>query len=280
MRINLIPMGGIGSRFSIEGYLLPKALIPVSGVPMIIKAIRDMPTADKWIFIVKQEHIDKYKIDEIIKSEIPESNIIGIEKTTEGQACTCLLAEKYFKPDDSLFIAACDVGYLYDEERYNKLINNSDIDGIFWTFTQRQNLKQNPTAWGWCYVDSDKITVKDISVKVPITDDPYRDHAIVSAFFFKRSKDFVDATKLMIKNNCRINNEFYIDSLPRFMKRLGKRTVIFDVELFLCWGDPKSLYEYQYWEYFCKYHIKPKNMVPENEKIFPLWKQYFEKDER
>ena len=44
-------MAGLGSRFSKEGYTTPKALIPVSGVPMIIQAIRNMPPSEKWIFI-------------------------------------------------------------------------------------------------------------------------------------------------------------------------------------------------------------------------------------
>ena len=51
---NLIPMAGIGKRFSKEGYKLPKPLIPVSGMPMVVKAIKDMPSSNKWIFVVRK----------------------------------------------------------------------------------------------------------------------------------------------------------------------------------------------------------------------------------
>jgi NDP-sugar pyrophosphorylase family protein len=64
---NIIPMAGVGSRFEKHGYKLPKPLIPVSGMPMIINVIRGMPESDKWIFIVRQDHIDEYKIDELKK---------------------------------------------------------------------------------------------------------------------------------------------------------------------------------------------------------------------
>jgi len=115
---NVIPMAGEGSRFSKEDYSVPKPLIPVSGVPMIVKAIRDMPESDKWIFLVRKEHIDEYQIDNVIKSEIKEAIIIPVEKTTEGQAATCMLAEEYLEEEEELFIAACDNGYLYDNRKF------------------------------------------------------------------------------------------------------------------------------------------------------------------
>lgn len=277
MKINLIPMAGVGRRFSEEGYTLPKPLIPVSGVPMVIKAIRDMPDADKWIFIVRHDHILNYRIDELIKNEIKDSIIVSVNKTTQGQACTCLLAEKYIHDDDALFISACDIGYLYDIKKYNHLINNKNIGSVFWTFTNRYILEQNATAWGWCIPGTDKITIKDVSVKVPISAEPINDHAIVSAFYFKRSKYFFDATKLMIKNNFRTNNEFYIDNLPIFLNKLNIRTVLFDVDLFLSWGTPANLYEYQYQEYFYKHMFEPGNMNLQDRDTMHLWKQYFNK---
>jgi len=97
--INLIAAAGIGRRYKEVGYQLPKLLIPVSGVPMIIKAIRDMPKSDKWIFIVRREHIDEYRIDSLIKEEIADAIIIPVSQTTDGQAHTCLLAEEYLDPE-------------------------------------------------------------------------------------------------------------------------------------------------------------------------------------
>ncbi len=58
---NIIPMAGLGSRFSKEGYILPKPLIPVSGKPMILKVIESLPISEKNIFIVRKEHIDDYQ---------------------------------------------------------------------------------------------------------------------------------------------------------------------------------------------------------------------------
>ena len=42
----LLPMAGLGSRFQKEGYQSPKPLIPVSGMPMALQALNDMPNTD------------------------------------------------------------------------------------------------------------------------------------------------------------------------------------------------------------------------------------------
>jgi NDP-sugar pyrophosphorylase family protein len=65
----VLPMAGRGSRFSECGYELPKPLIDVDGLPMIIKAVKCLPQCDNNTFICLGEHIDKYKLDEILLRE-------------------------------------------------------------------------------------------------------------------------------------------------------------------------------------------------------------------
>jgi dTDP-glucose pyrophosphorylase len=274
---NLIPMAGLGSRFADAGYTLPKPLISVSGEPMIINAIRDMPKSDKWIFVVRKEHVDEFKIDQIIKKELPNAIIIAIDKTTEGQACTCLLAEKYLDPEEPLLIAACDNGYFYDTKRYTELCSRTDIDAVVWTFTRKENLRQNPAAWGWIKLEDDGETIKDMSVKVPISPDPYNDHAVVATFYFKKTKDFIASTKMMIAENHRIKNEFYVDSLPIFLKKMKKKSAIFDVDLYVGWGTPKDLYNYQKIEFILENRADINNLSTEDRQQLNNWKEYFNK---
>ena len=216
--INIIPMAGTGSRFADSGYMLPKALIPVSGKPMILGAIEHMPQADTWVFIVRQEHIEQYFIDVLIKKEIPNAIIISVNETTEGQASTCMLAMPHVQPEDSVFIAACDNSFLYNHDDYKKLMDDTTIDSIVWTFTKDKLLEISPKSWGWIKLESDGVTIDDMSVKIPVSNTPFNDHAVVATFFFRRAQDFIDAYNLMVKENYRINNEFYVDSLPIFLK--------------------------------------------------------------
>ncbi|MFH1401335.1 MAG: NTP transferase domain-containing protein, partial [Nanoarchaeota archaeon] len=68
---NLITMAGRGKRFSDAGYMLPKPLIDVHGKPMVHRVIDSLPPSDKWIFVVRDEHVKEHSIDKVIKERIP-----------------------------------------------------------------------------------------------------------------------------------------------------------------------------------------------------------------
>lgn len=271
-RVNIIPMAGLGSRFADAGYKLPKPLIVVSGKPMIFNVIKHMPIADKWIFIVRQEHVDEYKIDELIKKEVSSAIVISITKTTEGQASTCMLAVPHIKPDDSIFIAACDNAFLYNTKVYDQLIGDASVDSIVWTFTHADMLADSPTSWGWVKLASDGKTINDMSVKVPVSSEPRNDHAVVASFFFRKAADFIEGYNLMVKENYRINGEFYVDCLPIFLNKLNKKSVIFDVDLYVGWGKPSDLHLYEKKE---RQYIAGTLPVTYEDR---LWKRFFEKN--
>lgn len=264
---NVIPMAGLGSRFSKDGYLLPKPLIPVSGKPMILQVIKSLPTTDKWIFIVRQEHITEYALDTLIRTEIPNAIII-VDQKPEGQAASCALALPHLKPNEPMFVAACDNSFLYDREKFESLKNDPGVDSLVWTFTKHHSLRAKPEAWGWAQLEEDGLTIRDMSVKVPVSDIPFNDHAVVATFYFKRAGDFAAAYQKMVERNYRINGEFYIDAMPIFLKELGKKSVVFDVDLYVGWGKPEDLYLYQKWEY--KVRMNTGTEDPE----FKLWKQF------
>jgi NDP-sugar pyrophosphorylase family protein len=265
---NIIPMAGVGSRFSKNGYRLPKPLIPVSGKPLILQVIKSLPASDKWIFIVRKEHIDEYAIDTLIKTEIPAAIIVPVEETTEGQASTCVLALPYVGEDEPLFIAACDNSFLYDAKKFESLKNDPSVDAVVWTFTDHPSLSEKPEAWGWVNLAEDNRTITGMSVKVPISSTPRNDHAVVATFYFRKASDFKIAYELMVSENYRTNGEFYIDSMPVFYNKLGKKSVMFDVELYVGWGKPEDLYLYDEWEY--KVRMNRGSKAPE----FELWKKF------
>jgi NDP-sugar pyrophosphorylase family protein len=269
---NVIPMAGLGSRFATEGYRLPKPLIPVSGEPMIVNVIRDLPESDNWVFIVRERHIREYDIDTLLRSEVPSAKVVTVAEQTEGQVCTAMLAEPHLDPDEEVLIAACDHGILYDSSEFQNLRSRDDVDAIVWTFTEQQALAQSPESWGWCVLNDDERTIVDVSVKSPISEDPYHDHAITGAFYFDRATDFLEAAESMIDANHRINDEFYVDPVPVFLRRMDKRSVIFDVDLYISWGTPRDLYRYEEMEYLCEHDAKPTEQTEKRH----LWEAYFD----
>lgn len=245
--IKLIPMAGEGSRFVSEGYSTPKPLIKILGVPMVIRAANDLAQSSTSIFICRDFHISQYKIDEAIKEYFPNSQFITVDSLTEGQACTCLLAKDLINNDSELIIGASDNGMIYDKQAFDAL--KETTDAIVFSFKNNVSVTFKPNQYGWADTDEQN-NIKKMSVKKSISNNPINDHAVAGAFWFKKGKIFVEAAEHMIKQNHRINNEFYVDECINDLIELGYKAKIFEIENYICWGTPNDLRTFEYWQKF------------------------------
>lgn len=247
----ILPMAGAGSRFFNVGYTTPKPLLDIEGQPMIIKAINCLPETKHKIFICQNEHLNKYNINNAIKSDFPTANIIGIDYVTQGQACTCELAFKKYDIDleKPIMISACDNGIYYDIEKYANLVEDQNIDIIVWSFSNNSTSKLYPQMYAW--LDIDKFDyIKRVSIKKPFQDCENK-YAIIGTMLFKKAKYFIEGLNIIYKNNLRTNNEYYVDNLIEPLINMGYKVKIFDVDNYLCWGTPNDYKTYNYWyEYF------------------------------
>lgn len=250
----ILPMAGKGSRFSEDGYTLPKPFIDVNGKSMIIQAVDCLPQSDNNYFICLEDHIRNHHIDSILSSHYKNCNVIGLNETTEGQACTCELGIKAFDVNlkNPILISACDNGVYYDTEKYLEMVNDESIDIIVWTFRNNQASKSNPNAYAWLDVDSEGF-VRHVSCKKFIYDDPLKTHAIVGTMFFRKGQYFIDGLKANYVENIRTNGEFYVDDVLNQNIKVGLNVKVFEVDNYICWGTPNDYRTYNYWlEYFNK----------------------------
>jgi len=250
----ILPMAGRGSRFTTDGYELPKPLINIDGKPMVVQAINNLPKTKDHIFICLDEHINEHAIDEILKNEYPKSKIVSLDKTTEGQACTCEIGmlETNIDLEKPILISACDNGVLYNEDKFNELYLDESIDVIVWSFRNNQTSKVNPNMYAWLDVDKNDF-IKYVSCKNFIYDDPLKTHAIIGTMFFRKGKYFIDNLKLNYEKNIRVNNEFYVDDVLNRCIENNLKVKVFEVENYICWGTPDDYKTYNYWkDYFNK----------------------------
>ena len=260
----LIPMAGRGARFSAVGYDLPKPLIPVSGKPMVVQACDNLPPANRYIFVALKEHLDHSNLEETLRNEFKDVSIVAIDEVTEGQASTCELglvrAIPPQKPDAQLLIGACDNGIIYDPQKWNALLSEKSIDVAALSFRQHPASERNPQMYGWIKIDgsvSEFPKITGVSVKKAISDQPRNDHAIVGAFYFRKTSDFLKAFEILKKENIRVNGEFYVDSMIEVAVSMGLTCVAFEVDDYICFGTPNDLKTFEYWQSFfhkCDWH--------------------------
>ena len=248
----ILPMAGRGSRFENEGYVLPKPMLEVDNLPMVLQAVNCLPESENNVFICLKNHVDDFNIDKEIINYFPNTKIVSINKTTEGQACTCEngINETSVDLDLPILISACDNGVYYDTQKYSDMVNDESIDIIVWTFRNNQASKTNPDAYAWLDVDSTGL-VKHVSCKKFIYDDPIKTHAIIGTMFFRRGKYFIDGLKMNYQENIRTNGEFYVDDVLNQNIKNGLKVKVFEVKNYICWGTPNDYKTYQYWkDYF------------------------------
>lgn len=255
--IVLVPMAGAGSRFSTAGYRTPKPLLPVTSrhakerMPMVVAAVHDLPVKPDRMIFVMRDSFRPLGVHDRIHGWLPEAIFVEVDRLTEGQACSCLLAEDHLIPDDELLIASCDNGMLADEEKFEAA--RREWDALIFTFRDHAAVMDKPEAYGWVDAD-DNGRVSRVSVKAPISDNPLRDHAISGAFWFRRSEDFVTAARAHIEANDRINGEFYVDQVMNHALKMGLRVGVFEVDRYLGWGTPADYHQYErtwaYWRDF------------------------------
>jgi NDP-sugar pyrophosphorylase family protein len=237
-RVNLIPMAGLGERFINKGYKIPKPLILIKKKPMFVRAAMSLPKSDLLIFICLKEHVKNFKINKVIKSFFPKSKIIISKKKKIGQAADCYEAAKYLKKKDLLTIGTCDCAMIYNSNLLRKNIKNSDL--IVWTFKDKKIVKKNPRMYGYVKVDKNSV-IEKISCKKKISKFPWKDHAIIGAFTFKRAEIFLKYTKELLLSNNKVNNEYYMDTVAENCVNSGIKAKVNLVKKYYGWGTPADL---------------------------------------
>lgn len=252
----LIPLAGQGARFQTKGYSLPKPLLAVSSKPMIIQATNSLPNAYQHVFVCLQDHLQNFHLEEALITNYPNAKIVQLETPSQGQAISCSKGLSYVNPDAPLLVGATDNAIIYNDNHFQKLIADPELDAIIWTFKDHPTVNYNPEMYGWVEVKNSQAT--NISVKKSISNDPSSDHAITGIFYFKKSKYFQHGLDELLKSDTKINNEFYIDSLMNELIKDGYNVKVFQVDHYICWGTPEDYETFLYWQsYFHKCPTHP-----------------------
>jgi len=241
----LVPMAGLGSRFTKEGYQTPKPLIEVSGKPMIVQATADLPCAEQHVFVVRQDMQGMAETQAELQHHFAAPRLVTLQELTDGQARTCLMGLDAVDREQPLTIGACDNGALYDGDRFAALMADPKVDVIVWAVRSYPGAVRRPQMFGWVDCDGDR--VRGVSVKVPLAQ-PETDPIILGSFTFKRARDFETAANRMIERDARVNGEFYVDTCINDALALGLDCRVFEVDSYLCWGTPDDLRTFEYWQ--------------------------------
>lgn len=237
-KLNIVlPMAGLGSRFSVMGFSLPKPLINVNGKPMIQLVVENMNVEANFIFIVQKAHYEQYNLGYLLPLIAPHCKIVQLDGLTEGAACSVLKAKEFIDNDEHLFMINSDQYLEWDSLDFFNTMLTSKCDGGVITFK-----KENDPKWSYVRLN-DEGHIVEVKEKSPISN-----IATIGGYYFNKGKDFVNAAEEMITANDRTNNEFYV--APTYNYLTNKKIVNYEIPSDAFWGigTPEDL------DFFLKNH--------------------------
>jgi len=264
----ILPMVGLGSRFKIEGYELSKPLIEVSGEPMAVQALMDLPLTDRQKFILREDMQGINQLKEALQNNTSAAEFAVLDHMTDGQASTCVEGANGLAMNEPVTIAACDNGMIYNSNLFQSLMDSDDIDVIVWAARGYPGAKRFPEMYGW--IDADETgVIQNVSVKESLSD-PSTDPMVVGTFTFKRLGDFLKSVDHMKNRGALVNGEYYVDTAINDAIALGLRCIVFEIDHYICWGTPNDLRTFEYWQScFNEWDNHPYNLeLDVNKKLF------------
>lgn len=236
----IMPMAGEGSRFKKEGWTTPKPLIELNGMPLFKHAISSV-SADgielKYSFIVRQEHIDEYKIDEGIKSFQHDANIFSVLKTTRGAVETCLMAESAIADDDAVIVMDCDLEFR--SKKFIEIIKEilaqpSEVanGGALVSFESKE------PRYSYAALGEDGFVTRTAEKEV------ISDHALCGAYFFSTGKRFKQIAHQLLDEPEFKKPEYYVSLLYNYLLADGEKVRLAPMEEYYSYGTPEELKRY------------------------------------
>jgi len=225
----LIPLAGLGSRFSDAGYIFPKPLIEINGKPMIQVVVENLNIDANFIFIIQEEHNEKYNLKKVLEILKPNCKVIFTDGLTEGAACTTLLAKEYIDNEKPLLIANSDQFINWDQNEAMYYFTTTEADGGILTF------ESSHPKWSYARLDESGL-VDLVAEKEPISQ-----NATVGVYYWKKGEDYVNYAEKMIDSDKRVNNEFYVCPVYNEAITDGKKILIKNVEKMWGIGTPEDL---------------------------------------
>jgi NDP-sugar pyrophosphorylase family protein len=218
----VIPMAGLGSRFVKAGYSKPKPFIDVAGRTMIERVMEALPLPGAhYLLLGQRAHFDAHP--EVVAELLARGDVtlLPVDLTTEGAACTVLLARALIDNDAPLMIANCDQIVDFDCRAYIADSDRRGLDGSILVFRDEERNKK------WSFVRLDEAgLVREAREKVAISD-----LATIGIYYFRRGRDFVAAAIDMIARNDRSNNEFYVCPVYNYLIASGAKIGVGEVDV-------------------------------------------------
>ncbi|RJQ29482.1 hypothetical protein C4571_01400 [Candidatus Parcubacteria bacterium] len=230
----VIPLAGKDPRF----VDMPKALVDVCGklfIAHILKQLRIEPE-DRLIFVVLEEDVKKFNIDETLKNVTGKRAIIRVlPRATQGSPCSILEAARDLIDNETDLLIELgdvlrDVGNLYQDIADRR----SEVSGII--PVERRDMTGR--LFGYVRADeegfAEALLEKEATYVAP--------WATMGLYYFSRGKDFVWAAEEMIRKRSFVHNDmFFVGPVYNELVKRGDKVILSQNTVKAVLGSPEEV---------------------------------------
>lgn len=226
----IMPMGGRGSRFFEDGFEIPKPLIKINKKPFFYwatQSVANFVDVKEITFIVLQEHIRDFHIDDEIRKYYPDSRLIVIPQVLAGAVLTCWEGVKSIEDDAPVLFNDCD--HLFVCNEFNQFCKHEfadSPDGAVLTFQSEE------PKFSFLRYDENGVVAGTVEKQVCSSD------AICGAYYFQSRAVFERAAKEYLEK-CTYS-EFFVSGLYNVILDNGGTVKGFPTDIHITFGTPEE----------------------------------------
>ncbi len=247
----IIPMSGIGKRFTESGYDIPKYLIEIDGKPVIEHVVNLFPGVDDVTFVCNCLHVGKYNLEKILRKIKPNCKINVVSNyDRKGPVDSILRIADYIDPDKEVIVSYCDYGTDWDFDKFLNDTRSKNVDGAIACYKGFHPHILGSDNYAFCK-EKDNFLI-EIKEKEPFTDNKMNEYASNGTYYFKNGYILKDYFKELVDRDINTKGEYYVSMVYNLLVNYGLKVSIYEINKMLQWGTPYDLEIYQSWSKYFK----------------------------
>lgn len=241
----VIPMSGVGKRFTDAGITTIKPLLDVCGRPVIARLLALFPRDWRFVFICNEEHLKKTRLAEVLKECAPEGEIVSIAPHKRGPVHAVLEAKDAVRDDLPTIINYCDFAFRWDPNAFLRFVEKEKCDGAVLCYRGFHPHYLGNTLYAYCREENGRIL--EIKEKAHFTDDRTKEFASSGSYYFSSGGLAKQYCARAVEQELQVKGEYYASLVYNPMIADGLKVMVYEIPYFLQWGTPQDLEDYRYW---------------------------------
>lgn len=239
----IVILAGHSNRFLEKGYTI-KSLVKINQSLIIEKAVSSIYEKEEdykdYIFIVKKSDVKNFSINEILQEKFNKCQICEIDDHFLGPVYSVMQIFGEIPDNEKTIICYCDLFINWNFSKFTEFAEIENCDGLIASHNNWHPHRIHNSYFAYMNVDNNN-NVIEIKEKEHFTKEPMNEFASSGIYFFKTGAILKKYFNKLIKENIKVNNEFYVTLPFNLMINDGLIVKHFESKNYFCLGTPKDV---------------------------------------